>query len=60
MILCNVPQMKKHGSSCRLVPDFFGRKACWRNIRRKWIGKKYQVELGAFKEYLSKRRTNKD
>ena len=22
--------------------------------------KKYQVELGAFKEYLSKRRTNKD
>lgn len=22
-------------------------------------GKKYQVELGAFKEYLSKRRTNK-
>ena len=24
------------------------------------IGKKYQVELGAFKEYLSKRRTNKD
>ena len=23
-------------------------------------GKKYQVELGAFKEYLSKRRTNKD
>ncbi len=23
-------------------------------------GKKYQVELGAFKEYLSKRRTNKE
>lgn len=24
------------------------------------IGKKYQVELNAFKQYLSKRRTNKD
>lgn len=24
------------------------------------IGKKYQVEIGAFKEYLSKRRTQKE
>ncbi len=24
------------------------------------IGKRYQVELGAFKEFLSKRRTNKE